>query len=323
MGITNIEWADYTLNPWRGCQKVSPGCRHCYAESRSQRWKEDFSGRRIVLADNGWQMPGRWDRDAAQQEKRARVFCASLADVFEDWSGPMTHHGGLYLNRTTDGWCLDNEVDEAKAVRISDVRDRLFQEQIDWTPNLDWLLLTKRPQNIRRFWPMMKGRKPIFPGAPGRLGEPLPCFTRNAYRPNVWLGTSVENQRQAEKRIPELLKCHELAPVLFLSCEPLLGPIDLRPWIDELSWVIVGGESGPNARPCYLKWIEQIVEQCMDTDACCTPTAVFVKQVGTNPFVRDGYPLPIDDRKGGNAAEWPSEIQIRQFPTVTTEASGG
>lgn len=168
---------------------------------------------------------------------------------------------------------------------MQDVRNRLF-ELIDDTPYLDWLLLTKRPENIRRMWPKFDQRCEVR-SADGNL--------ENLYghrRPNVWLGTSVENQDQANKRIPELLKLRDLSPVLFLSCEPLLGPVDLQglrigsefdntglPWFDALdgtafssddvghgnpsiNWIIAGGESGPNARPMHPDWARSLRDQC-------------------------------------------------------------
>jgi len=157
---------------------------------------------------------------------------------------------------------------------MDDVRRRLFA-LIDATPNLDWLLLTKRPENIKSMW----------------WGDLVTGF-RPKSRENVWIGTSVENQEYANKRIPELLKCRDLSPVLFLSCEPLLGPVDLSqipihgynlphldvlrggswtgsPWgfvnshnAPRIDWVITGGESGPNARPSHPDWFRSLRDQC-------------------------------------------------------------
>ena len=305
---SNIEWTDDTFNPWRGCQKVSLGCKNCYAETRGNRFGEDFSGQRIVLSDKGWKEPLKWNKFGVCTNcggqtlpnnfaltsgisqccdapiRKRRVFCASLADVFEDWDGPMHNHDGS----------LHCVVDELPAT-IGDVRHALFK-LIDATPNLDWLLLTKRPENVRAMWPEVKSSKPIFPGAPGALGKSLPCYVRGARRKNVWLGTTVENQEQADIRIPELLKCRYLASKLFLSCEPLLGPLQL----DNLKcpschgnkllksgkmcgtcvatgrcteflkrgidWIIAGGESGPNARPSHPNWYRSIRDQCKSAD---------------------------------------------------------
>lgn len=272
---SKIEWTDHTFNPWRGCTKVSAGCDNCYADTMSKRnpgmlgiWGPN--GSRVVASEEMWKAPLRWDREAEKSGERRRVFCASLADVFEDWNGcPVFADGSAVL------WCQRcesfvkpsvghhgvscSECDSGAVsmVSLTDVRNQLFA-LIDATPHLDWLLLTKRPENIRRMWP---------------------CYTtppHNQYRENVWLGTSVENQEAADKRIPELLKCRDLSPVLFLSCEPLLGAVDLgvafgyspshggyfdllKPSID---WVIAGGESGPGARPMHPDWVRSLRDQC-------------------------------------------------------------
>ena len=136
-----------------------------------------------------------------------RVFCASMADVFE-WG-----HG------------------------LSATRDRLW-ELIERTPHLDWLLLTKRPHLVGRLAP----------------------WTRQ-WPAHVWVGTTVENQRFAIKRIPYLLEIP--CRVRFLSCEPLLGPVDLAQWVDGLNWVIAGGESGGKARPTHPGWVRALREQCV------------------------------------------------------------
>ena len=169
-----IEWTGHTFNPWWGCTKVSPACDHCYAETWAKRTGFDVWGAhapRRRLGDDYWNQPLRWDQDAAQSGQRARVFCASMADVFE-W------------NRA-----LDN------------LRERLWT-LIESTPNLDWLLLTKRPHLARRLAPWA-----------------------SAWPTHVWLGTTVENQLFADRRIRFLLDVP--CRYRFLSCEPLLGPVDL------------------------------------------------------------------------------------------------
>lgn len=211
---SKIEWTHHTFNPWWGCERVSPACKNCYAEAWARRLGLDLWSKnspRRMLSDAYWRAPLGWNREAAKEGKRARVFCASMADVFE--------------NR--------RDLDEP--------RERLWQ-LIDETPHLDWLLLTKRPQHVHRFVPW---------------GSNWPK--------NVWLGTTVENQRWAKKRIPLLLD--QPAAVRFLSCEPLLGPIDLSPWLVEgqgarVNWVITGGESGHRARPMNPEWARALRDQC-------------------------------------------------------------
>lgn len=233
---SKIEWTDHTFNPWEGCQKVGPGCDHCYAETRNAR----FAGgtavnwgpgapRRRTSASN-WELPKRWNAQAeafmTQHGRRQRVFCASLADVFDNAVDPQ--------------WRVD-----------------LFR-LIDATPNLDWLLLTKRIGNARSM-------SQIAMGAIGVVHKPLPA--------NVWLGATITSQAEADRDIPKLLAVP--ARLHFLSMEPLLGPVDLNsvlvangimrnmvPAVQRLDWVIVGGESGAGARPMHPDWARSLRGQC-------------------------------------------------------------
>ena len=246
---SKIEWTDHTFNPWWGCEKVSPGCAHCYADTFAKRvghggskpklWGPDSERR--MFGDKHWAEPLAWNRAAAEAGTRARVFCASMADVFEDRP-------------------------ELRAPRA-----RLF-ELIRQTPHLDWLLLTKRPENADHLWTEAhaKATSPFYDDAP-------------VWRPNVWLGTTVEDQQRANERIPHLLRVP--AAVRFLSCEPLLGSVALDPtwlpahteplifskrvareregWVGNgLGWVIAGGESGPGARPMHPDWARSLRDQC-------------------------------------------------------------
>lgn len=244
---TKIEWAHHTFNPWTGCTKVSEACRNCYAES----WANRYDGRgwgpkadRQRTAPSTWTLPRRWNRAAEKAGKPDRVFCASLADVFE---GPET------MNAYSRGM-------------VPAARRDLFR-LIEETPFLIWMLLTKRPENVL---PMFEAERP-------RWAAKVPD--------NIWIGTTVESQEEAGKRIPTLLEIN--APVRFLSMEPLLGPVDLfqagaffhdtdatddpraEVGADSLiDWVIVGGESGPNARPMHPAWARSIRDQC---EATATP----------------------------------------------------
>lgn len=220
---SNIEWCDSTFNPWMGCTKISPACDHCYAEAlmdtRLNRVKWGGTRQRTRT----WHEPFRWQRQAdaffAEYGRRRRVFCASLADVFD--------------NQVPEYWRAD------------------LWAMIQDTPDLDWLLLTKRPQNI---------------------GKMLPAFW-DQVKGHVWLGTTVEDQKRADQNIPHLLQ-HDAA-VRFVSCEPLLGPVHLAihmPFGMDMSyginWVIAGGESGVNARPSHPDWFRLLREQC---DNCGVP----------------------------------------------------
>ncbi|XZE43794.1 phage Gp37/Gp68 family protein [Pirellulaceae bacterium SH467] len=229
---SKIEWTDHTFNPWLGCTKVSPACKFCYAERdmdhRYGKVKWGDKGTRIITSEENWRKPLRWNREAGEKGIRYRVFCASLADVFEDWKGPIHNHRGEQIDSTMD-----------------DIRRDLF-ELIDATPNLDWLLLTKRPERIRAKWHPFNWQTP----------SDVP------HRPNVWLGTSVESS-SCLSRVDTLKASGGLAPVLFLSCEPLLGALPtLGEHIDGIDWVIAGGESGPEARPSNPDWFRSIRDQC-------------------------------------------------------------
>ena len=241
---TKIEWTDHTFNPWIGCTKVSPGCDHCYAENLMDTRMGVASWRpgaeRVRTKEANWKMPLRWNAQADafmdQHGRRQRVFCASLADVFDNAVDPQ--------------W-----------------RDDLF-ELIAATPNLDWLLLTKRIGNV---------------------GNMLPVpFDFDRHFPHVWIGATIVNQAEADRDIPKLLDVP--ARVHFLSMEPLLGPVDLThievfggdaeiyplkgttDCVDDegaptddvpaLDWVIVGGESGPGARPMHPDWARSLRDQC-------------------------------------------------------------
>lgn len=139
---------------------------------------------------------------------------------------------------------------------------------------------------------------------PGRMASVVRAVQPDPL-PNVWLGTSVEDQRWADIRIPQLLETP--AAVRFLSCEPLLGRVNLRPWVTSLDWVIVGGESGPGARPMDLDWARQIVADCREAS-----TPVFVKQLGKTWSIAEQ--LVRDDPKGGNMSRWPRDLRRREMP---------
>lgn len=226
---SKIEWCDATFNPWEGCQKVGPGCDNCYAETRNARynggtapnWGPGAQRRRTSAAN--WAKPLAWNRNAdafqAVHGRRMRVFCSSLADVFD--------------NEVPENWRID-----------------LFSV-IEETPHLDWLLLTKRIGNAAAMLPW------------SACSEPWP---------NVWLGATVCSQAEADRDITKLLQVP--AAVRFLSMEPLLGPVtfegmfasltscDGTNMLEALDWVIVGGESGPGARPMHPDWARNLRDQC-------------------------------------------------------------
>jgi protein gp37 len=212
---STIEWTHHTFNPWWGCVKLSPACAHCYAESWSKRVGLHLWGGgapRRFFSPEHWRAPYRWNDQAKSMGQRARVFCASMADVFEP-------------KRALDPW-----------------REKLWA-LIEATPWLDWLLLTKRPGHLRQVYPWAE-----------------------SMAANVWLGTTAENQRWADRRIDLLLRVN--ARVRFISCEPLLSSIDISNWLrhQQISWVIAGGESGAQARPTHPNWVRSLRDQCKSFD---------------------------------------------------------
>jgi len=265
MKTTKIEWSHHTFNPWWGCTKVSPACENCYAErfaSRHTRTKADLWGKnaeRYQSSDEYWEQPHEWDAHAKRTGIRERVFCGSMCDVME---------------RRPD---------------LDEPRKRLFK-LIEDTPNLDWLLLTKRPQEY---------------------GKLLPSDWLASPRPNVWLLTTCEHQDYIW-RIHALLKVP--AVVHGVSIEPMLSPITLPKEFLKLgnsAWVIVGGESGnsKSLRPTPVEWFRNIRDQVKSAHV-----AFFFKQWGEHVnLVKIGkakagrlldgrewneYPVPSEDYVG-------------------------
>lgn len=126
--------------------------------------------------------------------------------------------------------------------------------------------------------------------------------------PNVWLGVSVEDQETGGRRIPRLLQTP--AAVQWVSYEPALGPVDFSGWLPALSWIVIGGESGPSARPFEVAWARATLEQCR-----VGGVRVFVKQLGARPRL-EGHQLRLVDRKGGDMAEWPADLRVREYPAA-------
>lgn len=230
---SNIEWCDHTFNIVWGCVKVSPGCENCYAETLSRRWGNDVWGpakttRRRIFGDKHWGDLEKWNEMKDIPGVRGPgfnhlVFCGSMCDVFEDH--PDTNEQRQYLFK-----------------------------MIEVLKNLDFQLLTKRPENIMKM---------------------VPDYWQDKFPENVWIGTSVEDQQRADERIPALIRVP--CRVKFLSCEPLLEAINITgspdtsevwPWTEAIAeghginWVIVGGESGPKKRPFNPDWARSIRDQC-------------------------------------------------------------
>lgn len=279
---TAIAWTDHTFNPWWGCSRVSPGCENCYAETFAHRLGLEVWGKssdRRFFGPAHWLEPLRWNDRAVDAGRRELVFCASMADVFE------------------------------ARLDLDDERERLWR-LIAATPALSWQLLTKRPENVLRMvpssWLVGERDVPHHVHAWVAAGSPAEHWPSN-----VWIGTTVEDQIRARARIPRLLEIP--APVRFLSCEPLLGPLDLSRWLGlewmdalrppgeplsfrgeggwglemfaamqgrwgtaaGIGWIIAGGESGNGYRALELDHARDLRDQ-----ARAAEIPFFFKQVG-------------------------------------------
>lgn len=275
---SKIEWTDHTFNPWEGCQKVGPGCDHCYAEKRNARFGGGIAinwgpaaPRRRTSPPN-WRKPVAWNAAHAEffaaHGRRQRVFCASLADVFDNAVDPQ--------------WRAD-----------------LFH-LIERTPNLDWLLLTKRVGNVMSM---------VSEAAQYQFD--LECLEKPRLPENVWVGATIVNHEEMLRDAAKLLAVP--ARVHFWSVEPMLGdlgaiPLDLMP-----SWIICGGESGPNARPMHPDWARDLRDQCESAEL-----PFLFKQWGEwAPGENCGGPMKRTERV---ADWWNGEWQ---FDTLTPGASVG
>ena len=328
--MSDIEWTDATWTPFRAwgnerealgwaCEKVSEGCQHCYAETINRRLGTGLpysvkavekSGGEHYLDEKALLKPLSW-------KKPRRIFVSSMTDVFGEWV-PF------------------------------DWLDRVFAVMA-LTPQHTYQVLTKRPERMREYV-TSRGTGVGFAPEKGwthwRVAERIDSMATESGEPvcwdgmnpdemtawplaNCWLGTSVENQHWADIRIPELLATP--AAVRFLSCEPLLGPLDFDRYhpefgshwltgLDEhypeegrsiaIDWVIVGGESGPKARPFDVAWARSIVAQCR-----VAGVAVFVKQLGAKPYDASKLlQIRAKNKKGGDMNAWPEDLRVREWP---------
>ena len=207
---SKISWTDHTFNPWIGCTNVSPGCDNCYAEALAKRTSMAKWGhgepRRRTSAEN-WRKPLTWDRKAREAGERHRVFCASMADVFD--------------TEVPDAWRYD------------------LIGLIDATPNLDWLLLTKRPEPMRNY------------------------MTGLRLRSNIRLGVTIENAAAVPIRMPALYDVKARGWPTFVSYEPAIESVNFEPFMPAIDWLICGAESGPKRRPFDEDWARSARDACI------------------------------------------------------------
>lgn len=268
---------DTQWNPVQGCTPASEGCAHCWARQMYERFHmEPFSEIRTL--------PDRLSKPLHWRKSRV-IFVCNTSDLFHE-AVPFEFIAAVF------------------GVMAA-------------CPQHTFLVLTKRPDRMREFFFWWAGRKPgmILTGETGAL-----VLDHQLPRDNVWLGVTVENQVRANERIPLLMRTP--ASHRWLSCEPLLGRVDLglfgiQPWAErykpiarDLGAVVIGGESGRNARSCYLAWVRSIRDQCRDAGVPC-----FVKQLGSFPmsFFAHESRIRLRDRAGADPSEWPEDLRVREL----------
>lgn len=333
---TKIEWTDATWNPIRGCSRVSEGCRNCYAEAFAARFSgpgEPYEGLATMTSSGPrWTGEVRVVEEVLDQplrwERPRMVFVNSMSDLFHEKVSDETIDRIFAVMALADDHTFQVLTKRPERM-VEYMRDRDWGEAANYVTD----------RYIRR----LDG--PLY-----LMGEIVPPLH------NVWLGVSVEDQKAADERIPLLLETP--AAVRFVSCEPLLNPVNLQavakrvyrtstgetwskidalagrrfaaghkgPWVSagpgsvlpRLDWVIVGGESGPNARPFDITWAREIIQQCKSAGV-----PVFVKQLGSRPVGEwgDGTSRPfrsghwrLNDLKGGDPSEWPEDLRVREWP---------
>jgi protein gp37 len=320
---TAIEWTEATWNCLRGCSRVSEGCRNCYAERTGGRFcgaGEPYEGLvRIHESIDRSNPESRSFKKEALWTGKIEFVEKHLLDPLR-WRKPRM----IFVNSMSDLF-HENVKDEWI--------DRIFAVMA-LAPQHAFQVLTKRTERMREYfayenrWAQVEGwcNEIAEESAPAIASPGRTCL------PNVWLGVSCEDQPTADKRIPLLLQTP--AAVRWISAEPLLGPIELEELpsasgigrhLDALSnagvdpgalvatkldWVVVGGESGPNARPFKTEWASDIVRQCKASSVPC-----FVKQLGAH-VIQGGERRRKKDRKGGDWHEWPHDLRVREFPKV-------
>lgn len=317
MGDTTIEWTTKTWNPTRGCALVSEGCKNCYAMGQAHR----FSGKAFEgLTKKRVRLGPVWTGEG-------RLVPAMLALPFT-WKKPEK----VFVNSMSDLFFEKFTNEEIAAVfgvmaslprhtfQILTKRARRMREWFEW-----WAALVDDDMGLA-LEKMFEGARDR--GASKYIPEGSPPLELPWPLPNVHIGTSVENQETADERISHVLRVP--AAVRFVSYEPALGPVDFTRLRDDhllwsaierrnpdavsLDWIIVGGESGPRARPFDVAWARSVVKQCR-----AAGVAVFCKQLGSKPVglptLSGGTPFPpLKSRKGGDPSEWPEDLRVRQYP---------
>jgi len=325
MAATSIQWCDHSINPIRArhkktgavghyCEKIATGCTNCYASTLQRRFNMPAFGSGQHRDDVEVFLDEAKLLEVRKRKKPTSYFWCDMTDLFGDWVS------AYWITQ-----CLATMWD---------------------TPGHTHLLLTKRPDlmsDILNSAVMWRAMRAWLKGNHQQCANGEHISDAVAEFKNVWCGTSIANQADAKKNLPKLAKCRDRVPVLFVSAEPLVGPVDLTPWLADLDWVIVGGESGQKARMNRVVWTRSIIKQCAIAGVPC-----FHKQMGAfvvdrndsftcdpemdkscwpdNSDVeydihgfRENYQgadcrIRLRDSKGGVMEEWPIDLRVRQFP---------
>lgn len=355
--VSSIEWTDTTWNPVRGCSRVSEGCRNCYAERQAARFSgsgQPFAGfavrGRIAISTSNPENVGkkytRWTGEVElipskldeplHWRKPRRVFVNSMSDLFHEALSDESIAAVFGVMAA----CPQH------TFQVLTKRPKRMRQWFEWATECSLELeasIGEKPPSGRGeatvctvYYDSALGGRPDSRLFVDRLVRTRSCGWPI---PNVWLGVSVEDQATFDARVLDLVSTP--AALRFISYEPALGPLDcslpvapmatpiLRPRDPVrgpgcVHWLIVGGESGPGARPCDLAWIRSAVKQGKEARA-----PVFVKQLGAWPFSETGDIWPtsvrfvegspsigvkLRDRKGGDPSEWPEDLRVREFP---------
>ncbi|HSY50412.1 MAG TPA: phage Gp37/Gp68 family protein [Thermoanaerobaculia bacterium] len=353
---SKIEWTDATWNPTRGCSKIAPGCAHCYAETFAERFR-GVKDHPYEFGFNPRIVPEKLSEPLKWKTPK-RIFVDSMSDLFHE-AFPFEYIAQCFSVMSLAEWhtfqILTKRLERAA---------EFFRWVVKCWPDLEPLHQTVPPDaNVFHRYVDQPAASREWERAMRRVedtfAQPLPL-------PNVWIGTSIANQVDADKNVPLLLQIP--AAVRFLSVEPLIGPVNLDPalcevhgnefetdagcsecqangylgemntgeWLDPLnggiSWVIIGGESGPHSRPCHVDWIRSVRDRCRENGV-----PLFVKQLGRVVHVSheedlaewgadhltfddessaDHVVVRLSHPKGGDLNEWPADLRIREFPEV-------
>jgi protein gp37 len=306
MKDTAIQWADHTFNPWEGCTKVAPECKNCYAETlvdkRFGRAKWGKGQPRRRTSENLWKQPLAWNKKPWRCDNCGLFFTLACPNCYTSAGSTGTHRVRVFCLSLGD-W-LDEEVPIEWFADLMILAHRC--------DNLDFLFLSKRPQNWKRR--IFEAIAELYKrDADTELVRSWLKLWLEFNKPphNIWIGVSAGADQKAALDIP--------AKIHFLSCEPMLHALDTK-HAAGFDWIIFGGESGKNARDLNVEWIREGVAFCRSNGV-----APFVKQLGARPYwngLMGNFATSAEcryrlkDSHGGDMEEWPEDLRVREFPSL-------